>query len=128
MAAKEKTKPGNNGYDPDKLTAYLEACEAEDKKIATIMSVAMTDCKAPNKKRKELLNDAKADGFPKMEMKALLKVRDFDRKANAIRDDMDAENQNEFDKLCQAIGGLIETPLGQAAAHNVQTQEQAATH
>lgn len=116
MAKKESvTKPGNNGYDPEKLEQYLKAFEKQDEVAASIMGTARAECNTPRKKQKDLLNDAKTDGFQKSLMRGLLKVRKHDREANKVREDMDANDQDEFDKMCQAIGGLLDTPLGQAA-------------
>ena len=52
-------KPGNNGYDPDKVKMYVERCEVIDDECATIMSEAMSKCKDKRAEIKDILTEAK---------------------------------------------------------------------
>ena len=117
MAKKEKdAKPAGNGYDPEQVKQVVKSCEELDAEIATIMSEAMLACKDKHSEKKDIIDDAKKSyGIPKKEVRAVLKIRSLERKAEKTRDDLTAESQDRVDMIRHALGDLADTPLGQAA-------------
>lgn len=65
---------------------------------------------------KEVLEEAQEKGLPKKPLRALIKQRGLERKAQAARDDLeDMADQSAFDSMKEALGELADLPLGQAA-------------
>jgi uncharacterized protein (UPF0335 family) len=109
-------KPGHNGYDGDRLNQYHDEIMANEDRKASIMSKAMLDCKEITGQNKLLFDEAKEDGIPKMQLKAIVKLTKLERKTEKVRDDMEVEDQDTLDQMMHAMGMLADTPLGQAAA------------
>ena len=63
---------------------------------------------------------AKAQGVPPKELNAVLKRINLETRLHKLRDDLEDEDQNTYDLLCEACGDFITTPLGQAAADAVR--------
>ena len=116
MAAKEKTNPGNNGYDPERVKQAIKACEDLQTEIATIKSEMMLKCKDKHSEIKDIIDDAKAShGIPKRALRQVLKIHALELKAQRARDDQEPETQDAIDLLRAANEDFAETELGQAA-------------
>ena len=115
MAENVKAKAGTNGFDPDKVKSFVGRIEHLNGDMQTLKAEHMSKCKAVREDIKEVIAEAKDAGIPASALKALIKVREFERKAEAQRDNLDNEIQGDFDNLRLALGDLAETELGQAA-------------
>lgn len=105
-----------NGYDSKKVTAYVSRIENLHGAIRKIMMEALSECKTVHADIKEVLQEAKDEaGLPKKELKRVIKARALERKAAEVREELEAEEQDNYDRLRIALGDLADTPLGQAA-------------
>jgi uncharacterized protein (UPF0335 family) len=59
--------------------------------------------------------EAQGDGVPVRELKAVIKARRLERKADACRDGLGTSERETFDQIRAALGDYSDTPLGQAA-------------
>lgn len=105
-----------NGFDPAKVQQAVSRIESLHGDIAKIMMAALTECKAVHGDMKEVYQEAKDEsGIPKKELKRVIKARALERKAAEIRENLEAEEQDNYDLIRHALGDLADTPLGQAA-------------
>lgn len=107
---------GHNGYDPEKVKHYVAAIEEQKEEIASIMGRAVNECKGPNKEIKDLLDEAKAGGIPKGALRAVIKARELERKAEKAREDLEPDDQESYDQIRHALGDLADLPLGEVVA------------
>jgi hypothetical protein len=59
--------------------------------------------------------EAEKAGIPKREFRAVMRTRQLENKLEAIRDGLQADEQETFDQIRNALGDLADLPLGQAA-------------
>lgn len=107
------TPAGSNGYDPDVAKSYVSRVEALHGDLASERGTYMANCKSIREDINLVLTEAKDKGIPKKALRAVLKIRDFERKAEAVREDSDAAD--DIDMLRHALGDLADTDLGKAA-------------
>lgn len=111
-----EAKPPSNGYDAAKTKSFVSRIENLHAEIATIMGTALNECKTVHADIKLVYDEAKEEaGIPKKALKKVVKARELERKAAAVREDLEAEDQDTFDMIRQALGDLADTPLGQSA-------------
>jgi uncharacterized protein (UPF0335 family) len=108
-------RAGHNGFDPDKAQSFIDRCENIDKELEREKGEYMARCKALRGDKKDVLSEAKDQGFNTTAMKAVLKTRALERKVEETRDELDNDVQDSFDNIRLAIGDLADLPLGQAA-------------
>lgn len=104
-----------NGFDPAILGAFNFRIENLYGDLGTEKSESMLRCKAIHSDIDEVLKEAKNAGIPKSEFKAVIKKRTLLAKAEAIREDLEGDRQNNFDQIEIALGKFAETGLGAAA-------------
>lgn len=105
-----------NGFDPEKVRSYKERIESLYADMASEQSAYMETCKEIRKDIKSVLDGAKDEGIPKKEFKKVLEACRLASKIEKLRDSLDENaEQDNYDQLMLAIGGLGELPLGQAA-------------
>lgn len=109
-------KPGHNGFDPDVLKSFVDRIDNLDEEIASAKGAYMKRARELRDDKNGIFDEAKDKGIPKKELKAVLKARNFQRKAEAAREDLEGESQDTFDLIAHALGEFVDTPLGQAAA------------
>jgi len=110
------TPAKTNGFDPEKTKSYVGRVENLHKDLQTERGKYMATCKAIREDIKVVFAEAKDEGFPNKSLKAVVKARELERKANAQRDDLgDLDLQDKFDMIRHALGDLADTPLGKAA-------------
>jgi uncharacterized protein (UPF0335 family) len=114
-----------NGFDPDKVKNFVTRIENLHADIASIMGKAMQECKTVQEDIKSVYAEAKDDGIPKKALKSVIKVRDLERKADKLRDDLDEDAQNEHDLLRHALGDLADLPLGESVLKLKQRERNA---
>jgi uncharacterized protein (UPF0335 family) len=116
MAKREKTEAATgNGFKPEVVEGYVSRIENMFGQIATEKGESMQRCKVLHGDIKEIYKEAKAEGIPKKALKAVVHARQLDRDRENVREDLEGEDQDNFDLLCNALGMLKDTPLGQAA-------------
>ena len=124
----ETSKPGRNGYDPEKVAAFYERIENLYSDLATERGEYMAKCKAIREDITDVIDEAKdVAGIPKKVMKAVIKQQQLLEKAEGVRTNLE-DLADEFDQLKHALGLLEDTPLGQAALASVGNGADAEAH
>lgn len=111
MAVSKQT----NGIDVDVATPYLNRVENLEEEIESERSAFMKKCKSIRGDIKDVLDEAKDAGVPKKALKAIVAKRKLERKINKLADNLDEEDEVAFEQLAEALGTLIDLPLGEAA-------------
>lgn len=106
-----------NGFDPDKTKSFVEGIEACDRALEKEHMDYMKRCKKHHEQKRAIYDDAKSTlQIPKQSLKAVIKARALERKAEKAREDLeDIDLVDKFDLIRHALGDLADLPLGQAA-------------
>jgi uncharacterized protein (UPF0335 family) len=112
----ERATAGANGrYDEAKTRDFVERIENLHADIASIMGEALLRCRGVHDDIKIVYQEAKDEAaIPKKALKKVIKARALEQKARAVREDLEAEDQDSFDRIRLALGDLADTPLGAA--------------
>jgi uncharacterized protein (UPF0335 family) len=121
------TKDGTNGYDEEQIKLFMERIDACFDELATLTGEHMNRCKGPRKRIVEIVDEAKAAGINKKAMKAKIKARDYERKMAKLREDLEADEQDSFDRISEALGDYGTTPLGEATLRRARPQHPGVT-
>jgi uncharacterized protein (UPF0335 family) len=106
---------GHNAFGPDVARQFVERIERLLDDLASEKGEYMRRAKTIREDIALALDDAKAAGVPKKELKAVIKTRDLEMRAAAIREDLEGDAQETYDMIRAALGDFSDTPLGQAA-------------
>jgi vacuolar-type H+-ATPase subunit E/Vma4 len=104
-----------NGYDKVMTQEFVDQIEENQATIDEIMQAARDKCAPIREDINAIKKDAHEKGLPRRELNAVLSKRRALAKADAIREKLSAEQQDNFDQIEQALGMLLDTPLGAAA-------------
>ena len=104
-----------NGFDKGVVESFVERMLDRHDALATLASEHMLKCKDVRGDMKEILDEAKDAGIKKKALKGVVAKILLERKAEAIREELEGDDQDDFDKIEQALGLLKDTPLGAAA-------------
>jgi uncharacterized protein (UPF0335 family) len=110
---------GHNVFQPEAAKEFVARVERLLDDLATEKGEYMRRAKTIREDIALVLDDAKAAGVPKKELKAVIKTRELETRAAAIRDDLEGDAQETFDMIRAALGDFSDTPLGQAALDRV---------
>jgi MoaA/NifB/PqqE/SkfB family radical SAM enzyme len=105
----------SNGYDPEVARGFANEIDNHFRTLDSLRGAYMRDCRGVREEIAGVNDEAKDKGIPKKEFKAVVKARILERKAEKVRDDLDAESVETFDQIRHALGDLADLPLGQAA-------------
>lgn len=108
-------RAGHNGFDATKLKGFVSRVENLEGALNKERSAYMLACKAIREDIKLVLDEAKDAGIPKKEFKAVIKTRNLQNKLEAIRDDLEGDQQETYDQIRHALGDLADLPLGEAS-------------
>lgn len=130
----EKEKGGHgvsairgNGFDPEKVKSYVSRIQNLHGDLKSRQSEYMTDCKVIRGDIKEVLDEAKDEGIPKKELRRLIKRLELEEKIEDIRNELEGDEVDNYDLLCDALGKFGDSPLGQAALAKASKNGAAAT-
>jgi hypothetical protein len=116
MAKKLSDDAPHNGYDPDKLALLVKSIEHEKDGLLSEQSQYMIACKPYHERIRQLIKDARiADHIPTKELRAVLDDREYQRKREKLRADLDAEELKNYDQMLALLGDFGTTGLGSAA-------------
>lgn len=107
-----------NGYDPEAVKAFVSRVENLNGDLATEKSEFMTRCKVIHGDVSLVYDEAKGAGIPKKELKKAIKRRALLASVERIREELEGDQQDNYDKILLALGDL--GPLGHAAAQTMQ--------
>lgn len=117
----ESIKPGGNGYDPQEIDSYVRRIEALDADLDSLRGKYMADCRSIKEDQASVIEEANVRSkVPKKALKKVLKERALARKIEALRAELEGDEQDSFDLLRQALGMLSDLPLGEAALNGAQ--------
>lgn len=103
-----------NGFEP--VAKHVEAFEAVDAQLEAMKMAYMNECRTRREEQKRIVKMVKAEGFAADSFKAVIKRRRLEAKIEAIADDLDDDGAiDSYEQMLEALGGLADTPLGQAA-------------
>jgi hypothetical protein len=104
-----------NGFDPKTAKQFLGDINRLEAEMESKKGEYMAWCK----RQRELINGiydrAKDSGIPKRPLKAYVKRAVLLKRADAIVDVLEEDDQDLFEQLEEALGDYKDTPLGQAA-------------
>ena len=107
--AENAVRPAN-----DEGAKYVERIEALNDNLEAIKEAHAETCKDVREEITDVLNGAKAKGFSKATIKAIVKARALDEKARQARENLDLSDRDTFDSIRHSLGDLAELPLGKA--------------
>ena len=122
--AKAKTENGEatgveairgNGFDSEMTKGFLDRILNLHSDLLSEQSEYMLHCKAIRGDMTIVYDEAKDKGIPKKALKGAVKKRLLEMRIEAIREDLDGQDQDDYDQVLQALGDLGDTPLGRAA-------------
>jgi uncharacterized protein (UPF0335 family) len=121
-SAKDETGDGHgvsairgNGFDRDMVQSFVDRLLDRHAELDKIATARMGESKEVRNDMKEILGEAKSAGIPKKSLKGVVAKILLERRADAIREELEGDDQDAFDKLEQSLGMLAELPLGQSA-------------
>lgn len=111
-----------NGFSKEMIEDFVNRMLDRHEALAALASEHMLKCKDVRADMKDILDEAKDAGISKKALKGVVGKILLQRKAEAIREELEGEHQDDFDKIEQSLGILGETALGKwalaAAARN----------
>jgi hypothetical protein len=115
--------PGHNGFSPETVNSFVARIENRHEELLKERSTYMLACKAIRGEITEILDEAKDKGIPKRALKSVIKVRDLEAKAEKVRAELEAEDQESHDQIRLALGDLSGTPLGESVFRSPDTSD-----
>lgn len=110
-----KRSKQTNGIDADVAKRFIGQIENLHGDLAAKRGEYMADCKGVREDIKQVYADAKDAGIPVKGLKAIIKDRALDKRKAALKDGLDIDDLSAFEQMVEALGGLVDTPLGKAA-------------
>jgi uncharacterized protein (UPF0335 family) len=104
-----------NGYDEDRVKAFVSEIEDEFEKLESEKGTYMAAAKAIRARIKDVYQTANSMGIDKTALKAVINRRVLERKIAMGRDDLEADSRDKYDLIRDALGDFASTPLGEAA-------------
>jgi F0F1-type ATP synthase membrane subunit b/b' len=118
-------REGSNGFDGDQLKGYLDEIKVADDELLSLKMDYMQKCKGPRAQVREIMAAAKEAG---VNMKALREVvaddRTRRRRERRIAE-LEADDLQDYEAMCEALGDYGSTPLGEAALKRAKANEDA---
>lgn len=106
---------GRNRANADEMASFVDKFEELEKEVLREKMSYMERCRRIRSQQKDLLDDAKSQGLPKNVLKSVVKAREYDRKAEALMEELEDDAAQIFKDIRQALGDYADLPLGQAA-------------
>lgn len=108
-------RSAGNGYPATVVKGFVKEIEALDAEREELHMAYMKKCGKLNEQKSDIYDAAKDKGIPRKALRAVVKVRATEAKAEKMRDDLEQDEQDQFDLLRLALGDLEDTELGKAA-------------
>lgn len=109
-----------NGFDPAIMQSLTDRILNLHGDLDRIASERMAESKEVRKDMDEVYTEAKNAGIPKKAFKAKIKKILLEQKVEALREDLEGDEQDAFDQIEQALGDL-----GKAAADSYRARKSA---
>ena len=105
----------SNGYPKGKVKDYVSRWENVQEDIQTAHMAYMTKVGRLKEDQSDILEEAKSNGIPRRALKKVLKTRELQRKVEAIREDLEGDEVDQYDLLRHALGDLDDDTVKEAA-------------
>lgn len=110
----------HNAIDAKVANRYVKKIERLKEDLASERGTYMAACKTIRASINNVLEEADANGLPRRELKAAIKARELEARADAIRSDLEEQDSIDlYDQIRTALGDYADTPLGAAALGSV---------
>jgi hypothetical protein len=90
----------------------IEQCQRD---LLAERGAFMRRCRTIRESIAAVYDESKEKGIQKKELRALVKQRGHERKAQEVRLNLEADERDHFDMLKEKLGDFANTPLGAAA-------------
>ncbi|NEH72311.1 hypothetical protein [Rhizobium leguminosarum] len=114
---------GRNRATPEEMASFVDKYEQLEQEVLREKMSFMERCRRIRKAQSELLDDGKTQGLPKNVLKAVVKAREYARKADSLMEDLENDAQEIFKDIRQALGDFADLPLGAAAVEREETTD-----
>lgn len=105
----------SNQFDAVVLKRFVGEIERHHQTIASYKGEHAQRVKTILEQITDCFDRAKAAGIPKKELKAVIRERKLLEQIEALREEMEPEQQETLDQIKHALGMLSDLPLGEAA-------------
>lgn len=110
----------SNGYDGEKIKAYVEKIEAYFAEMESSKGAHMKRCREIRDSIDVVYEEAKALGIPKKALRTHVKLRQLEAKKEQLVEKLGDDEVDEFQAMSEALGEFAATPLGMAALQRRQ--------
>ena len=111
-----EAKPGaSNGYDFNKIDAFLDRMENIEDECASIMGSAMQQCKSLRDDQKDIKEEAKQAGIRPKVFSKLWQARKALKKSEADINDLDGDDREQIEEILRHANSdksFGNTPMG----------------
>ena len=108
-----------NGFDKDIAQGFVDRMMDRHAHLFTLASEHMLRCKEVREDMRLILDEAKDAGIAKKALKGVVAKLLLEAKIEDIREVLEGDDIDAYDKLEQSLGMLRDTPLGSAALAKV---------
>lgn len=106
---------GRNRATPSEMASYVDEYEKMEKEKLDRKMAYMAECAKISGRQKSLVDDAKGAGLNGKVLRATVKQRALERKAEAVFDDLEDDDAELLRDIREALGDYADLPLGAAA-------------
>ena len=103
------------GHNRAAPVTYVERVERLHSQIRKERAECMVACRALRADINDILVEAEEAGIERRSLKAVLKARALEAKADGVREDLEPEDRTKYDDIRVALGDFADLPLGEAA-------------
>jgi len=108
---------GRNRATPSEMASYVDEFEKLEKEKLDRKMAYMAECAKISARQKDLCDDAKGGGLNGKVLRATVKQRALERKAQAIEESLEDDDAELLRDIREALGDYADLPLGQAAVN-----------
>lgn len=121
----EDQVPPSNGYPKAKVKDYVARIENVQDQITDAHMKYMTKVGKLKEDQNDILDEAKSNGIPKKALRKVIKTRELEAKVEAIREDLEGDEQDQYDLLRFALGDLDDDNIKDAALARAKKKREA---
>ena len=114
---------GGNGGPLANLEGYLKELDVQFDELDSLRSAYMIECKGPRGQIKEIMASAKEAGINMKSFRAIVRKHSADRRHDKFLQGLDIADLSDYKSMEEALGPLLDTPLGQAAVKRAEESE-----
>lgn len=108
----------SNGFDAAVLKRFVGEIDKFKEAMASRQGEYMKFCRDQRELISGVFDRAKDAGIPRVELRAVLKERDLQKKIENLREELEEDQAETFDQIKHALGMLSDLPLGEVALRN----------